>query len=556
MVTYLFAAPFLSPGQQTNPSMVEDPAAKYVSARPLKRVDDSSLDLARRWVEDCLNFHIDCPGPEVVALPTRVLDVGPEDGSHDPRLFLTRGIKGRYAALSYCWGGPQQFKLSLDTLQEKQQDISMCELPEGFQDAVEVTRGLRLRYLWIDALCIIQDSDADKAIQMATMDQVYHSAWVTICAANVRKCTRSFLSFHVPRSYHHPYELAKISFPCPNGSKGNIFIEAGNEYLANKEPLNNRGWALQERLVSPRVLTFGHHQMYWQCQSALHGEGGVTEEFWRPYLPRLGNDFFWQKKETKSPTDPHQIYGNWFDIVEDYTLRQLTVSSDKLPALSGIATRFASVLNDSYCAGLWKNDLKNGLGWQRDSYGGRRSAEYRAPTWSWASVEDDVSWSGRRRQSQLDIVMRTSVLSCSIRLDHPAAPFGAVREGTIELRGLVKDVDWDGGEELYDEDGEWIGDVTPDTREEILDRGPDGEETEPYIFYMGRERDKANSVTRRVSCIPVTDYHSLVLARQQDGQYTRLGIIYCERDPEKWGYLKEQVEELYGNATERTITIR
>jgi len=196
----------------------------------------------------------------------------------------------------------------------------MSELPATFRDAINVVRVLNIQYLWIDALCIIQDDDFDKAIEMARMDQIYQDAFVTIAAANSFNCSASFLEFFLPNSAPDVYRFAKMNFPCEDGKLGSISLEpdSGN-YEPPSEPINQRGWALQERLLSPRVLTFGSQQMYWQCQSGLQCGGGSLRKFDAP--KRLGHEFFQCQGAVRTQTDSYQIYDNWLDIMKDYSKR-------------------------------------------------------------------------------------------------------------------------------------------------------------------------------------------------------------------------------------------
>jgi hypothetical protein len=557
MVICFHWASYLLNRARTNLSIEEDPAANYVSNRPVRQPQYASFNLARRWIDDCLEFHEHCPGPEIPALPTRVIDVGAED-EDDPKLVLSKGQKGWYATLSYCWGGSQPFTLTLETMESKQQGISVSETPNTFRDAIRVARLLNIQYLWIDALCIIQDSEVDKAVEMATMDQVYHNAAVTIAAANVEACSQSFLARWVPRSYPDPFRLAKIKFPCADEQTGNIFVESGLGYGPNKEPLSKRGWALQERLVSPRVLTFGRHQMWWHCQTAQHSEGGgFSDDFVGigNSMERLGYDFFQQKGESQRSTGSNPVYENWRDIVDDYSNRQLTVRTDTLPALSGIATRFASVLNDTYCAGLWRNDMLRCLAWwTAPGAETRRPSEYRAPTWSWASIDTSVCWWRREAKPKMEFLIPTEVINCEVKLVYPMAPFGEVQAGTVELRGLVKDLDWDGDLEIRDADGDPIVDISPDVAVETLHVDTDARGSQPVDFYMGHYKNVLNAIVRRVSCIPVTDHMSLILERQRDGKYVRLGTISFNGPDDDAA--EEWVEQFYEGATERTVVIR
>jgi hypothetical protein len=110
--------------------------------------------------DECINMHSRCGAPQITSLPRRVLDVG---SIIDSTIFLliSEDRKARYAALSYCWGGPQEVVAKEDTWVAMTQGITLSVLPKTIQDAVTVTRRLGLRYLWVDALCIKQDSKED-----------------------------------------------------------------------------------------------------------------------------------------------------------------------------------------------------------------------------------------------------------------------------------------------------------------------------------------------------------------------------------------------------------
>jgi Heterokaryon incompatibility protein (HET) len=520
----------------------------------------ASMDLAKHWINDCLNLHEQCPRPESPPLPTRVIDIGAEDGSEEPKLLLSQGHRSRYATLSYCWGGPVWFTLTLANLGDMLQCISWSDLPVTFCEALEVTRALGIRYLWIDALCIIQDSDSDKAIEMAKMDQVYHDSSLTICAANASVSSISFLNIFYPRSMPNPYRLAKINFPVPGGLVGNVFLEEEHRYDPREEPLNKRGWALQERLLSPRVLTFGSFQMYWHCQSEHHCEGGTVRDVWKKGTERLGHNTFRGKPTHEISAEVTQVYDNWLDILEDYTQRQLTFRADLLPALSGIATRFGIVLNDTFCAGLWRNDLQVGLAWNTGADPlTPKPSEYRAPTWSWASVDGEVYWNMRRREVKSEIVMQTKIISCDIQPKFSLAPLGEVKGGTIEIHGLVREFDWDGKVNIEDEDkGGYVASMWPDLIEETLHNESDNDGGEPVVFYMGEDQQRVNSTTRRVSCIPMTDFCSLVLDRQRDGEYVRLGTLkfWTGDDDDDDDVRRENMERFFKGSTERTLVVK
>jgi hypothetical protein len=123
----------------------------------------TQMELIREWLQDCDSGHSDynCPSHSSdTVLPTRVLDVGEKGGPFSLRLYRTKKHeRGRYATLSHRWGDPAQhrkfctYHCNIPSLSD---EIVFDELPKTFQDAVTVTRGIGIRYLWIDSLCIIQ----------------------------------------------------------------------------------------------------------------------------------------------------------------------------------------------------------------------------------------------------------------------------------------------------------------------------------------------------------------------------------------------------------------
>ena len=131
-----------------------------------------------------------------------------------------------------------------------------------------MTRKPGLRYLWVDALCIIQDSASEKDEEIAKMDRIYQNAQLTFCAASAEKCQNGFLATRSLRGDPSPsIILASIPFACPNGGSGTVSLRKPETYYINHEPLSRRGWALQERVLSSRMIIYGHWQMHWQCQS-------------------------------------------------------------------------------------------------------------------------------------------------------------------------------------------------------------------------------------------------------------------------------------------------
>src|SRR5579859_4869443 len=113
-------------------------------------------ELAKAWIDDCSLNHRLCPKPEDAELPTRLLDVGEStDSFQDLRLIIPKGAKGKWIALSYCWGQSNNYVTTTRTLEDHLRQIPFGSLPRTIRDAIRVTRSLGIRYLWVDALCII-----------------------------------------------------------------------------------------------------------------------------------------------------------------------------------------------------------------------------------------------------------------------------------------------------------------------------------------------------------------------------------------------------------------
>ena len=260
-----------------------------------------------------------------------MIDVGDAGGSENPKLHISRREIGQYAALSYCWGGPQPVVLTQSSLESMRQEIPMSRLPETIQDAIISTRKLGLRYIWIDALCIIQDFAADKELEISKMDHLYQNTYVTICAASAVQCSEGFL-----REQSLPHKSSKLSFPCPDGLTGNTHLQSDLVYPA---------WT--EHLLSPRALTYGSWQLYWQCQSIKYFNGVATSTADGRGIERLAYDVFTEAGGPfSSSTVTEQFWYDWSGIVQEYSGRGLTEQADKLPALSGITEKFHPAMGD------------------------------------------------------------------------------------------------------------------------------------------------------------------------------------------------------------------
>jgi len=383
-------------------------------------------------------------------MPTRIIEI--QVGQGWPVLHLKENEQGKaepYAALSYCWGGEQAVKTTLDSIYRHRTRINIGDLSESIQGAIFTTIELGLRFIWIDALCIIQDDPLDKELEIATMPHVYSQATVTITASRAKGVEEGFLQdrvLNIPQMFKLPYK-------CPNGEIDTIIFFPGLE--ESSAPLDQRGWALQERLLSTRILEYGPLQTRWTCQenppSVDHSDWWVDgwkllakqspekkDELFRETLAAIHYDA--RFSSDTSLVDLGNSIERWKKITEVYTRRSLTLSSDRLPAISGIAERFHKILCDDYCAGLWKSDIPRGLLWTPYSSSTRkpRPAMYQGPSWSWAAVDGPIKYF---RSSSRAIDHGFQFLNCDIKGSFKAR-FGAIRSGSLVVRGRMQPAEW------------------------------------------------------------------------------------------------------------------
>ena len=355
-------------------------------------------------------------------LPTRVINVGQTDIFLETWKHASHGQSQKYAAFSHVWGGGLPLQTTRASFKQHQRCIHLRKLPQSFKDAVHVTRSLGIQYLWIDALCIIQDSIEDWEMECAKMADIFRNSDITIAAPDAMNSDAGFLhKRHIP-SVRLPYLDLKGK---PSGYMSARPQELINElHYSNDVPLNSRAWAFQEKLLSRRTLYYGNRQLYWECDTAAYHESSGTYDTRRGGL-RVRDDLFSGKCDATT----------WYWVVEDYSGRLLTRSQDKLPALSGLASEFQRKTGFDYLAGLWREDLIRGLTWEISDTNGANYAPkpevYCGPSWSWAAAGGVWYERSREFDEEADII---DVNVIPAGLDR----FGSVSAASLTLSGRLK----------------------------------------------------------------------------------------------------------------------
>lgn len=353
----------------------------------------------QRWLRRCSATHPKCGSIGLdVPLPTRLIDV--ESGL---RLVETKDMHGRYVCLSHCWGNQdpttakQTFKTTKKNLSSSLKNIDFTSLPRTFTDAIIFTRKLRLKYLWIDSICIIQDDEGDWRHEASLMANIYENAVLTLGATASASDAEGL--FRSSSSIHDPIELRGKT---PKGKRYSVYARRQLPHSMGAEPLFKRGWIFQERYLSPRFLHFAPNELIWECRDGMDCECNKSKLLEITESNPIGYFNAFKSSYLEAFTaSPYRVQVAWRDVVHAYTELNLSHAKDKLPALSGIAKKFIGLRpQDRYLAGLWEFSFVQDLLWHASSYGSSekglqpRPEKWRAPTWSWASVDSTVETRG------------------------------------------------------------------------------------------------------------------------------------------------------------------
>ncbi|KAK3306275.1 uncharacterized protein B0T15DRAFT_395021, partial [Chaetomium strumarium] len=357
-----------------------------------------TLALAKRWFSDCVRHHKRCTaasrgGPWY---PTRLLD-------------LSRIVHD----------GTEPSSDQIRTYPHLATGVPVGSLPRLMRDAIFISLELGIRYLWVDLLCIYQGKDdiTDWQREAALMDRVYANTFCNISAGDANGCLESLFSPRDPNDFLP--QLIELQLGDREDETG-LFRVHDLDYWRrsiSRAPVNTRAWVLQERFLSPRVLQFDRRQVLWECL-----EVSATDTCPK-HIPMnlMGRDYLLFKslvpiaKSESPPESERDVRRTWIALVREYTACGLTVPGDKLIAISGIARHLATFVEDEFSLGKTT-----------------RPAEYRAPSWSWASIEGPVRPGLGGFGSSLITVEE-------VQLEYLTGDvFGAVTGGWLRLRGPLR----------------------------------------------------------------------------------------------------------------------
>lgn len=448
------------------------PILKLMQRNPKSQ---ESLSVASGWLKNCLENHRRCNVfGETRNPPKRLINVSHAD--QDPVLIEVspNARQIQWLSLSYQWGGKHSKVLDKKTMPKLMERIPISTLDPTIQDAIFVARALKIPYVWIDALCIVQGG-TEWNEEASKMNEIYGGSTITLAAANSSSVAEGFLRARQPQyvPVSRPNDHEGDAEPSSPRSEVYISPEWDKHEDLSRGDWSSRGWTMQEGLLPNRLLIYTSSQMIWECCEEQRYERGMrkrlddvvarahrhsgdgdisfpSEWFWElgtfmkfKTLP----DFLPVNRDLDFIFSTSDTFRLWYDLVEEYSSRRLTNPTDRLLAISGLAKIFGEEIQcKDYVAGLWEPDLVRGLMWHTEgaslvSRSASESEELIAagfPSWSWISGGYEVAQNHRKGSSYLQALSEATFAPAE-SFDE-SLPFGTARSGRVILTGPLKRV--------------------------------------------------------------------------------------------------------------------
>ena len=430
-----------------------------------------SISQIQQWLQTCSNEHEQCAVPAQSRLPMRVLEIS----NRRARLIESKGKVAPYVSLSHCWGRRPIIRLLASNIEEMKKDVPWNTLSKTFQDAITVAWKLGFRYIWIDALCILQDSLEDWEYHASIMARIFTDSQLTISASSSSDGSGGCFSSRAKDSWTVHSLGRQVWNPAlwlPYTQEGRdregcvktftVRLKIPHGLFQNrqpKEPLLKRAWVFQEQILSARNIHFASGELYFECRSYVACEcSGWTarslshhwETRWRKSHAVLQGQLHFslpaaasreRRRDLPKPKPipkPAAEFEAYCALIETYTCLDITDPHDRLPALSGIT----SGRKDTYLAGLWKSILLESLHWYPlsrshstwSSAMAYRPDRYRAPTWSWASIESPIRFMETNFHFSNFATKPVAQILDASTTPEGLNPRGRVKDGVLKIR--------------------------------------------------------------------------------------------------------------------------
>ncbi|KAL8808869.1 MAG: hypothetical protein Q9200_003933 [Gallowayella weberi] len=429
----------------------------------------ANLHLASEWLDECENGRQglcettardgNVAYTRIAPYNLRVIDV-------NSMSLVLLPQRSKYIALSYCWGqSNRHFITTNSNVAELHAKGSLQRtfplLPRTIQDAINCVREIGRNFLWVDALCIIQDNDSDREMQILQMDRVYDNALLTIISAppHFANSTRyDGLPGYRAGSRASCQDIARIQGMELCTTLRNV------ELAMQFSPWSTRAWTFQEHLLSRRRMYFTGTQLYFQCPCGVFCED-VIGETKSPSAFVYPGSSLWNisglysnltqgqasNAEGLSRTrfvDTSTAFAYYSNIVERYTMRDMSDQGDALNALEGVLSVLKSTMNTDFIHGLPEMFLDEALLWllrkphQRRTALSDRNSGIGFPSWSWVGWNTQSNYRAQfsgyiRREVEWYLVNKDGIGFKLLPRDdwEPSEPFDPSGHQNIQPRG-------------------------------------------------------------------------------------------------------------------------
>ena len=510
---------------------------------PSTTSSDTTFALVKEWLTDCLDRHHECKSNHSNDKDNFLTQVRFLRLTDDKAFLFTHASPDRYVCLSYCWGAKANMpKLLKENLTKRKADgIVIADLPQTFKDAIDICRRFGVNYLWIDALCIIQDDPDDWRVQSAFMADVYENGYFTIAASKARNPDQGCFENDL-----HPLLQGKRLPGYNNLFARHMYrgpMDKPDYPTFSAVPLLERAWVYQEMCLSPRTIHYGLHEVYWHCRR--HDQRQSVKAPFNGFAshvhPQNISKFLQSLKDEHTIPPEHRLRMAWYQMVVAYSKRKLTYNTDSLPAIGAMAKRHLdSRPGDQYLAGLWKSTFLFDVRW---TYNSRRTVSPvpDVPSWSWARYRKHVKWDSWQDEAPFKNV---EVLDTDYVTDGPIVS-GLITKAAITLRAPLFRLcdmrtfepssvgeDFDGSEDLFAYQIA-SGSSPPSTHDllyhdcdlDVYDSKNDIDDTKTFALPLLYEK---NVVQIPHMYFPPYLLMLMIQVTKSTGEYTRIGTVRVE----------------------------
>jgi hypothetical protein len=353
----------------------------------------------------------------------------------------------QYTVLSHCWGGidiPCQTTTKTITAYESE-GLRYGDLPKTFQDAIHITAALKIQFVWIDSLCIIQDDLLDWEREAFNMSSIFRGATLTISATSAHNCHEGcgLATTFAPAVQFRGTRKAPMHF----AAQGFDFKYKDVLNQLAVAPVNRRAWIFQEALLSRRILHATNAQFVWQCETLAETEDGLLSydgKRWDEYQD-LGCRL---KRPAPNYAKARSWTPKWREAVYDYTKRALSRPSDTYAAFAGVVRYFQELSGQEPLIGLWRGNLHQHLAWtvensppkwpEKNSKTAAMLLDIRVrrPSWTWMSFpHNSVNIiAPEADRSDVGTIYEATVLKINVQWS--GQPLTSIPTGTLLIRGI------------------------------------------------------------------------------------------------------------------------